>query len=185
MAGMREVQSQKRTVQSTLSQKKCFNKIKKSLEHSRSRRTRKPEGGRGKGGNSDIRPVSLSSLAPALCKYPRLTEPIKCMLETHKSPELRKGCKSCLRLSFRREEARSKEGAEGKTCEPGSGWTERMLPREHRERGTGKLLAPWTGGVGDESYGFQRVILHRVETTLWESFSFSLPGSPEASFPSS
>ena len=139
--------------------------------------------GRGEGGNSDIRPVSLSSLAPALCKYPRLTEPIKCMLETHKSPKLRKVCKSCLRLSFRREEARSKEGAECKNCEPGSRWTESMLWHEHRERGTGKLLVPWTAGVGDESYGFQRVILHHVETTLWESFSFSLPGSSETFFP--
>lgn len=60
------------------------------------------------------------------------------MLETRKSPELRKGFKSCLRLSFRREEARSKEGAECKTCEPGSGWMERMLQREHRQRGAGK-----------------------------------------------
>ena len=95
-------------------------------------------GSGGEGGNSDIRSVSLSSLAPDFCKYPRLTEPIKCMLETRKSPELRKGCKSCLHLSFRREEARSNEGAEGETCEPGSGWMERMLRREHRQRAAGK-----------------------------------------------
>ena len=73
---------------------------------------------------------------------------------------------------------------------------ERVLQREHRQRGTGKagralgssllpgqLAREMRAMAGDESYGFQRVILHRVETTLRESFSFSLPGSPEAFFP--
>ena len=112
------------------------------------------------------------------------------MLETHKSPELRKDCKSCLRLSFRRKKQDLRRGLRARPVSPEAGaaaWTQRGAGKAGRALGSsllpGQLGREMRAMAGDESYGFQRVILHRVETTLRESFSFSLPGSPEAFFP--
>ena len=77
------------------------------------------------------------------------------MLETHKSPELRKGCKNCLRLSFRRKKQDLRRGLRARPVSPEAGaaaWTQTEGCWEGGQ-GSGKLLAPWTAGAGDESYG--------------------------------